>query len=274
MIQRVLDFRKMRIRSIGRSLLIVCILWAIPALGQEAKKVESVKGVWIISNDITPIQARENAINQAKIEALRLAGVPELLSESTLSYHSEKPEQMKEIFESLASVSISGEVSEFKITKEEKKLNEYGNLEYDVWIDATILVHQTARDQGFNLEARGVHESYSSPDHLSFEVTPWKEGYLTAFILGEKECSQLFPNASERQEKLQAQQGYVFPRSSKVDYEVSTENPVEINYLVLLYTKDEIPYMQEPTGQNILKFIARIDPSRKCLKTYSLLIRK
>ena len=260
--------------SLLLSLLIACVLGTSSAFGQPKKRVENVKGEWVVSNDITPMQARDNAINQAKIAALRLAGVPEIISESNLMYHSEKPEQMKELFESLASVAISGEVSEFSIVKEDKKLNEYGAIMYDVWIDASVVVHHSAKDQGFNMEVTGVREGYSSPDQLKFEVTPWKEGYLTAFILSDKESSQLFPNNSERQEKLAAQTVYTFPRSKAVEYEVSTENSVEINYLLLLYSKQEIPFMKELTHQNILKFIAGIDPAQKSLKTYSFLIKK
>ncbi len=261
-------------KSVLLSILMICVLGTSSSFGQQKKKVEHVKGEWVVSNDITPMQARENAINQAKIEALRLAGVPEFISESNLQYHSEKPEIMKELFESLATVSISGEVSEFRIVKEVKELNEYGNIVYDVWIDAMVVIHQSAKDQGFNMEVRGVREGYSSPDQLTFEVTPWKEGYLTAFILGETESSQLYPNNSERQEKLTALTAYSFPRSKAVEYEVSTENPLEINYLILLYSKQEIPFMKEPTHQNILKFIAGIDPAQKSLKTYSFLIKK
>ena len=105
-------------------------------------------------------------------------------------------------------------------------------------------------------------------------LNPWKEGYLMVFILSEKESGQLFPNRLERQEKLEAQTSYRFPKSKALDYEVSSLNPVEINYLLLLYTKQEIPFVKEQTPENILRFIAGIDPAVKCLKTYSILIKR
>jgi hypothetical protein len=260
----------------GKSILLLLLIGIAPAFcfAQQKKKVEHVKGEWVVSNDITPMQARESAIQQAKIEALRQAGVPEIISESNLKYYSEEPDRMKELFESLASTAISGEVSEFKIVKEEKKLNEYGNIIYDVWLDATVVIYQGVKDQGFNMEVKGIRESYASPEPLTFDVTPWKEGYLTAFILSESESSQLYPNDSERQDKLVAQTPYHFPRLKAVEYEVSTENSAEINYIVLLYTKQEVPFMKEPTQQNILKFIASIDPGQKSLKSYAFLIKK
>ena len=67
---------------------------------------------------------------------------------------------------------------------------------------------------------------------------------------------------------------YKFPRSRALDYEVSAEESMEVNYLVLLYTKVEIPFLEKETSENILQFIARIDPSQKCMKSYSILIRQ
>jgi hypothetical protein len=245
-----------------------------PAFGQNKKKVQQIKGEWVLSNDITPTQARENAINQAKLEALRKAGVPELVSESNLLYQTDNPKHIKELFESLTSVAISGEVSEYKIIKEDKRINEFNSIVYEVWIDATVIIHKNSRDQGFNFDVSGIHDSYASPDKLNFDIKPWKDGYLTIFIVGDKESNQLFPNPSEHQAKLEGQKDYPFPRSRSIDYEVSTEGNLEINYLVLLYTREEIPFMKDVTAPNILKFIAGIDPADKCLKTYSLLIKK
>jgi hypothetical protein len=252
----------------------ICLLVASVVTAQQTKKLEGVKGEWVVSNDITITQARENAINQAKVEALRLAGVPEYVSESNLTYKTEKEIELKELHQSLTTVDVTGEISEFKVINEEKKVNEFGNVLYTVWINATVTIHESSKDPGFNIEVKGIHESYSSPDKLVFEIKPWKEGYLTVFILSENESGQLFPNRLEKQEKLEAQKTYVFPKSKALDYEVTTESGVEVNYLLLLYTKNDIPFLMEQTSENILKFIATIAPSEKCLKSYSLLIKK
>jgi len=242
--------------------------------GQETRKLQSIKGEWVISNDITPIQARENAINLAKVEALRKAGVPEYVAESNVMYKSENQMQLKEIFESLTTIDVLGEISEFSVVKEEKKVNEFGNVLYEVWIDATVSIHKNSKDPGFNLEVKGVRESYLSPDKLTFEVKPWKDGFLTIFILSEKESGVIFPNSLERQEKLNGLVTYSFPKSKALDYEVTSDNSVEVNYLLLLYTKQEIPFVADQTPENILRFIAKIDRSEKCLKSYSILIKK
>lgn len=240
---------------------------------QQTKELKNVKGSWLISNDITPIQARENAIREAKIEALRQAGIPELISESNILYRSEKGLKMNELFQSVTTIDVAGEISRLDVTNEEKRVNEFGDLIYEVWIDATVLIHENKVDPGFDLEVIGIRESYSSPDKLSFQIKPSKEGYLTAFVISEEESGVLYPNSIEMQERLEAQKLYKFPKSVALDYEVTASNSVEINYLILLYTKSEIPFMLEQTPGNILKFIAAIRPSEKCLKSYSLLIK-
>ena len=249
-------------------------LCASCCFAQDMKSVQMVKGEWIISNDITPIQARANAIDQAKAEALRNAGATEYVAESSLLYKTEKDKKLEDIHKSVTSVEVSGEISGFQVIREEKKLNEFGNLTYEVWIDATVMLHKTSKDPGFNVDVKGVQDSYRSPEELVFEIMPSKEGFLNIFILGDDESLLLYPNKFEKREKFEGGTTYKFPRSRALDYEVSSEETMEVNYLVLLYTKSEVPFLKEPTSENILQFIAGIDPAQKCIKSYSILIRK
>jgi len=43
--------------------------------------------------------------------------------------------------------------------------------------------------------------------------------------------------------------------------------------VVLLYTKTEVSFYGEETSDNILRFIAAIDPSQKYVRSYSILIK-
>lgn len=242
--------------------------------GQETKKIENVRGEWILSNDITPIQARENAINNAKIEALRKAGVPEYIAETNLMYKSEKEMQLKEVFESLSTIDVFGEISEISIVKEVKRINEFDNLIFEVWINATVKIHKNGKDPGFTFEVKGLRESYFSPDKLTFDILPLQPGFLTVFILDGQNSGLIFPNDLERQEKLQGQRIYSFPKSNALDYEVTANTEMEINYLLLLYTKREIPFVGEQSSENIIRFVAKIDPSEKHLKSYPFLVKK
>jgi len=260
-----------------KAIVVIIALMSVATFGcvaQITKKVEMILGEWTISNDITPIQARAHAIGQAKAEALRMAGSPEYVAESSVFYKTEREKNQKEIYKSVTSIDIVGEISGFEIVKEEKKLNEFGDLKYQVWINASVILHATSRDAGFNLEVTGIRESYSSPEELIFEVVPSREGFLNIFILGDHESLLLYPNKLEKRDKLEGRITHKFPSSRALDYEVSTEESMEVNYVVLLYTKSEIPFVGEATSENILQFIAAIDPDQKCIKSYPILIRK
>ncbi|HEX6893593.1 MAG TPA: hypothetical protein VF141_22935, partial [Chryseolinea sp.] len=142
----------------------VMALWASCCFAQETKTVAGIKGEWIISNDITAIQARANAIEQAKAEALRSAGVTEYVAESSVLYKTEKDRKLEDIHKSVTSVDVLGEIAGYQVTREEKKLNEFGNLLYEVWINATVILHRTSKDPGFSVGVKGIQDSYRSPE--------------------------------------------------------------------------------------------------------------
>ena len=98
-------------------LLAACLMVISFWVSGQQKKVQNVKGEWVISNDISPAKARENALNQAKVEALRKAGVPEKIFESTLQYRSDNLKVSKEKFESLVSNDIRSRMTQAEVFK-------------------------------------------------------------------------------------------------------------------------------------------------------------
>src|SRR6187455_1951181 len=113
-----MDVMEILIKVKSSAIAVVVFLCTSWCFAQETKNVENIKGEWVISNDITPVQAREKAIDQAKAEALRLAGVPEYITDSNLSYKTERNSTLKDINESLTSIDVSGEISTFQVLKE------------------------------------------------------------------------------------------------------------------------------------------------------------
>lgn len=258
---------------INKYLAILILLFSSILCLAQKKKLENVKGEWVVSSDITLAQARENALNQAKIEALRQAGVPEYVYSSNILFRKEELNDNQDVFQSLTSVDISGEIMEYSISKEDKTVNSNNEILVQTWINATVIIHKHDKDPGFKVDVTGIRENYLSSEALTFTVKPWKEGYLTMFIMSEKECSKLYPNDYEPQELLKEKIEYAFPKSKLIDYEFFTNQKIEINYLLLLYTKQEIPFMANEDNNNILKFIAQINPSEKYLLTYSITIK-
>jgi hypothetical protein len=260
--------------SAAKICLWLLLLPTTPATAQQKVTLTNIPGSWVISADITPTQAREKAIQQAKLEALRQAGVPERISESNIHYKSDKKRDFQEIFKSIVTTSVSGEISEYKVTKEDKHTDAYGGLIYSVTLNCTVVIHNSKEDPSFNIEVNGIRETYQSPDQLSFDIKPFKDGFLTVFYLGDTTADKIYPNQIERPEKLEGGKTYHFPRSKALEYEVSTKGSLEINYVVLLYTKQDIPFTKKLTTDNILQFLAGIDPGEKCVRNFTVTIKK
>jgi hypothetical protein len=235
------------------------LLVAVNGFGQQV--VKNVKGVATIAN-ISPEEARTKAIDQAKAEALRLAGAEEWVQSFDFLEKREEAKKFDEFFHSLTSVQSMGTVVEWKVVSEEKKLNEFKNLLYEVVIDATVKLYKTRPDPEFYLSVQGVKTSYKNLDKMNFEIRPAKGGYLKIFLLDDaRNISTLYPNQYEPAAELVSSQTYKFPQNSKFNYEVYTEKADEINYLFLVYTKKNIPYKGDQSFSSFIEYVYTMEPA-------------
>jgi hypothetical protein len=257
---------------------LLIILFALTSLGldaQEKKRVTNVPGEAQVADDISVVQARERAIQAAKIEAMRIAGVPEYVSEVTVFQKSEKDvDNFTEVFNSIANQEVSGEIASFQVIREEKVTNAAGNFVVKVWLDAEVMIHQRHSDPSFYAAFHGIHENYSSPQNLTFQFKPSNAGFLQVFIIDEKESTVLYPNSLERSELFEGNRAYQFPLSKSLDYEVSTVNNIEVNYVLMLFTKKEFSYTEGNTVSELLSFVSRISPDEKFVKIFPIVIKK
>jgi hypothetical protein len=244
-------------------ILAILFVSAICSYAQE-KKLYNVKGEASISN-ITPEQARIKAIEYAKVEALRLAGSQEWIQSFDYLEKREANNHAEEFFHSLTSVQTMGNVIQWEVVKEDKKIDALSNLVYEVWINATVLVYKTKIDPEFRFLLSDLKQVYKNDEDLNFSITPQQEGYLTIFMMDQAEnISMLYPNEHEQLIKMNKDQKYEFPQSSFYRYQVYSDLKEEVNYLFLLYTRKNVKY----TGSNFKEFIEhvyQIEPQERFL---------
>ena len=234
---------------------------AINGFGQEL--VKNVKGVATIAN-ITPEEARNKAIEQAKSEALRIAGAEEWVQSFDSLEKREESKRFDEFFHSLTSVQSMGSVVEWKVVSEEKKIDEFRNLVYEVTIDATVKLYKTRPDPEFHLSIKGIKTAYRNLEKMNFEINPAKGGFLKIFLLDDsRNISILYPNEYEKAAELLSHQTYNFPQNPKFNYEVYTEKTDETNYLFLVYTKKDIPYKGGDSFSNFIEYVYTMEPAER-----------
>jgi len=249
-----------------RIVLTVLCLVAIQRLFSQEIEIKGAEGQWAIIN-ITPEQAREKAIEEAKKEALRRAGVTERIK-STEALSTFEANERSQLFSSFSSIELNGAVTQFEIKRDEQKKNSVDGLFYAVVdIDATVKKYTTVADPEFKIEVLGLRSNgYRNGEPIEFSVLPNRAGYLKIFLFeNTDDAAQLFPNYYEPNRKLNAKETVRFPTVRIIEYiaEKSTADKQEHNLLLFVYTKNDIPFYGATTYQRVLAWIYNIEPNER-----------
>lgn len=254
-------------------LLLLCLIAVQRLCSQEIKGVE---GQWAIVN-ITPEQAREKAIDEAKKEALRRAGIHESIRTTRALSVTDNTDDHRQWFSEFSSIEMNGAVTDYTIVKDEQLKNSIDGRFYAVVvINATVKKYRSVADPEFTIDVRGLRSNgYKHGEEITFSVHPNREGYLQIFLLENMDTAvQLFPNAHEPGRKLKAKTTCRFPLVEGIAYtaEKSTADGQEHNLLLFVYTKSDIPFYGEATGRHVLGWINGMEPAGRMVVTAPLLI--
>lgn len=239
----------------------------ISTLSAETKKV-CVSGNWEIVN-ITPEEARNKAIEGAKIHALQKAGISELLSVVNTGTVSDR----LNCFVSSSYSEFSGEIISYKVLKEQI-LTEGKHIFYTVDIEASIRVGKNKRDLEFDAYIEGISETpYKEGESILFNIRPTKDCYLHLVWFDEKgEGNIVYPNQSEPSQILKADQQAFFPITQEYRVKKETRDPIENISLIFILTKKDIPYTRKVTLEDFHQWVLSIPSELRILKFYTLYI--
>lgn len=215
------------------------------SFSQEIKKVTGAKGRYIISGNVSEEEATNKALAEAKLNALKLAGVAEHIQSYDMLFKSEVGTKFEEVFMSDMQSEIRGAVRNFDMTAE-KGIDELKNFYIEVTIDAEVILYTVGSDPAFKVRIEGIKQGYQDGEKLFYTVTPTQNCYLTIFNLYEKNATVIFPNPYEQQQLFEAGKSYKFPLTELIDgYDlVKTTKEPEKNKQVFVFTKDNIPYIK------------------------------
>lgn len=258
----------------------------MPLFAQKKVNVKA-KGMYI-SRDLTPEETKRKAIEEAKREALNLAGVSESIQVNDFLYQFEDNEKFQEIFQGFTSTETGGEVMVNQILTENKSFDEDGNMIVEVEIDATVFKHEEKQDPSFRFKVKGINEFYNAGDFMRFEFIPMRDGYLKIFNVTEDNASLLYPYAdpvnpilNETPDQLFLKgTTYDFPISALFDergYELEVTQPgkdKEFNLLIFVFTKRDYPFMEKPSVNVIMSWIYTIPPDERLVEQHGFIIRK
>ncbi len=230
-------------------------------------KIKEVKGVATGGDLETIDQITQRAINEAKVEALKKAGIVENISSFSDYFQSEDNESYDELFTSDILSDIRGAVKNVEVLDTKKGFDQSDRLKIEVIISCTVIKYLTEKDMTFDAWVNGVGMFYQNEENLMFKIKPSKDAYLKIFIFGESEAFQLFPNQYEPSYLLKGGEQYNFP-SETMDYTLFTHKKSEVHRMVMVFMKEDVPYTKEVEYKEIIDWIFSIPPDMRSIKSF------
>lgn len=252
------------------------------SVAQKKIDVTSITGTAIVNDDITPRQAKNLALKEAKEEALRKAGIKENISTTNMLSTTQQKKKVKQNFVEISTVELNGAILNYTITDEKRSIDKFNNFKVALTINATVVKYKKKKDPSFEFKVTGINEYYKTGDTLSFKFIPYKNGYLKIFLISNDTSQIIFPYISLANKQFSDVQNRLFEEDVPVQFPVLTwmrytltsYKNREFNQLIFVYTKNNIPFQKKITTSNIHSWIYSIPPDQRVIQNYIFEIRK
>jgi len=265
-------------------LLIIFFLFCSICLSQEETKVHA-SGT-SISRDISPKEALQEALKEAKMNAYRRAGIAEQVSVSSILLEESDGDTFLQFFNEISVIESNASLVVDSIYPEINEFDQYGNMIVTVEIDATVFKYSNNRDPAFFFKVEGIKETYYENEHINFSFTPSQNGYLKIFSKNENNVILLYPYSPDA-EYLSDDKERMFIRGETVRFpihpayqpgysiEINSGKETEINNLIFIYTKNDIPLLDKKLKmRDVYYWIANIPPDLRSSAYYPIIVKK
>lgn len=227
---------------------------------QESIKVKEAIGRQKVEDHLTPSQAERMALQNAKSEALRKAGIPEKVWSVLGQITDSKNDELIEAYSEISTITLNG-----LVTVEEQKVSNLWDttkeeLTKEVTIKATVLKENNT-DNEFVLDISGFNNIYKENEQLEFDVKVFnRNAYIKIFWFDSKEGALIHPFKDKDNIPCKANGTQHFPMGdykytlSKSDCKSKYE---EVNIMIVA-TKENIPFVGKVNFQSVIKWIYKI----------------
>ena len=246
---------------------------------QKIIEITDSKGIAFISGDVSPNQAKKNALNDAKLNALRAAGISESVKSFQTLYENQTNKDYQQFFTNNVQSEMQGNILSYEIINEQTIQKSEIELYVEITINASVVKYETLPDVNFDVDIDGIKAVYNNNDPLEFAIKTSQLSYLTIFNITDTEASVFFPNGYETANRLDPVKEYKFPLG-QVEYGLYTDSQnQEINRFVFVFTKSNIPFIkmdkdQVTTEASIFNWIYSIMPDQRNVEYFNVIVKK
>ena len=266
------------------SLFLLCLLFS-SIHAQQQLRVHA-NGI-SVSRDKTPKEALDEALTDAKKNALLTAGISEKLVVSNLLHTYGNEQNIETFFHGISKSELTANILIDSIYSERNEFDRHGNMIISVEIEAVVYAYEEPRDPGFFFDINGLKEVYYENEHIAFSFIPSRNGYLTIFAFNESESFVLYPFKNEEYEYLSDKKERVFIKEVMVSfpineaydpgYSIEMNDPFtdEVGLLLFIYTKDHIPWIDEQISlESVRSWIYEIPISEREVVYRNVLLKQ
>jgi len=275
-----------KVNIITRTFFLLIVIFFSSANVQAQRKIKVHVLGTSISIDKTPKNALEDALKDAKEKALKKAGIKELVSVSRLLFEESSMSDYKNYFNEISTIESNANIIIDSVYTERRSFDEFGNMIVSVEIDATVFKYRKKKDSTFFFNIDGLKDVYYENEYISFSFIPSQDGYLTIFVLNETETILLYPFEDMNQKHLSDVKNKLFKKNEKIFFpihkafkpgytiELETEDKDEMSIFIFVFTKDNIPWIENKTDRKtILNWIYKIPLDQREIHYRSILLK-
>jgi len=245
------------------------------ASAQKTIHIQNATGISYLSDDITINQTKEKALEEAKKDAMRKAGVAEHISESNVLYSLSQEKDFKQFFNSISTIEISGAITKTENIRYEKKVDRATEKEFmEATIDAEVIKYEKKLDPNFDFEETGIIGKYKENEHINFSLKTSADGYLKIFVIKDKTADLIYPNKYEKEVLINKDKVLQFPTNYGIEYGFENITQNESQLVLIVFTKKSIPFFKEINYENIISWIYSISPDERRIKSFQIMVSK
>lgn len=226
--------------------------------GAQAQEVQWVQVTGkSISRDKSPDEAFDEALNDARKQALLRAGVPEQMVVSSLVHSYGKANEIETYFDGISNAESSANIRIDSVLAERRRFDDYGNMIVSVDVEAAVYRYKEAKDPAFYFDLTGLKDVYYVDEPITFSFEPSRQGHLTIFAFNEQEAFVLYPYKHEKYAYLSDEPNFLFEAGKRVEFpmheaylpgysiELKEGLSEESCLLVFVYTKERFPWLDQ-----------------------------
>jgi len=268
-------------QRVNNLFLLLFFLYLLPysVFAQKIVNIKQVKGISIINDNLSYKEAKLEALNDAKINALKQAGVIENINSYQVLMSTQGNKDFSQFFSSGILTDLQGAVSKYVITKDfyynKKSENE---LTVEVEISAEVILYDSKADPEFDIKLEGLKGIYLNKESLEFSVIPTIDCYLKIFNWNQGDANMIYPNNFESSILLERGKKTSFPLL-KMNYSLEADDKTdEKSKLLFVFTKKDLTFINTNQNgsislDNLFNWLSLIPLDQKKVTSKSILIQ-